>query len=39
MIRPLKRVPVNKGKSANKFKKQTRRTKAANSPMRGGYRF
>lgn len=36
---PLKRAPVNKSKSANQFKRKTRKTKAANMPMRGGYRF
>ena len=38
-MRPLKRKPLNKGKSARRFRNQTRKTKAANSPMRGGYRF
>lgn len=41
-MRPLKRAPVRKGRSAGKFRKQVGRTKAANvapPPMRGGYRF
>ena len=39
MQRPLKRAPVNKYKSAKKFNRRTKLTKAANAPMRGGYRF
>lgn len=42
MMRPLKRFGVNKGKSAGHFRRNTRRTKAANmrgSPMRGGIRL
>ena len=38
-MRPLKRKPVNKAKSARKFRNNTRKTKAANAPMRGGFRF
>nr|AVQ10280.1 hypothetical protein [Gokushovirinae environmental samples] len=38
-MRPLKRTPINKGKSAKRFRRNTSRTKAANAPMRGGYRF
>lgn len=38
-MRPLHRKPLNKRRSATKFKKQIRKTKAANGPMRGGYRF
>lgn len=38
-MKPLRRMPVNKARSARKFNKQTRYTKAANAPMRGGYRF
>lgn len=39
-MRPLKRKPVSKNKSARKFRSNTRRTKAANlMPQRGGYRL
>lgn len=40
-MRPLKRKPVNKYKSAGKFKKMARRTKGRNviGPMRGGIRL
>lgn len=38
-VKPLKRKPVNKSKSAAKFRRMSRKTKAANAPMRGGYRF
>lgn len=41
-MKPLSRHPVNKGKSARKFKKAVGRTKAANvaaAPMRGGWRL
>lgn len=40
-MRPLKRKPVNKFKSAKKFRKQSRRTKGMNitAPMRGGIRL
>lgn len=38
-MKPLKRSGVNKQKSARRFNKQSRFTKAANAPMRGGYRF
>lgn len=41
-MRPLKRKPVNKYRSAKKFKKHAGKTKAANvgtKPMRGGYRL
>lgn len=38
-MRPLKRKPVNKHKSSRKFNHASKRTKAANAPMRGGYRF
>lgn len=39
-MRPLKRSPVSKYRSAKKFRKQSRRTKARNivGPMRGGIR-
>lgn len=38
---PLKRRPVDKSKSARKFRANTGKTKAANmrGPMRGGYRL
>lgn len=41
LMRPLKRKPVNKRRSAKTFRKQTTRTKAANlnGPQRGGWRF
>lgn len=37
----MKRFPVNKHRSARKFRSQSGRTKAANmrGPMRGGFRF
>lgn len=40
-MRPLKRRPVHKGKSARRFRKQSLRTKGANMAqvMRGGIRF
>jgi hypothetical protein len=39
-MRPLKRKPANKYKSAKKFRNQTKRTKSANfQVMRGGIRF
>ena len=40
-MKPLNRAGVSKGYSARKFRKQARRTKAANvrGPMRGGIRF
>lgn len=40
-MRPLKRGNVNKKRSARKFRKQSRRTKAANmaGPNRGGWRL
>lgn len=40
-MRPLKRKPLNKARSAQKFRKQVGRTKAANmrGPMRGGFRL
>ena len=38
-MRPVKRSPVRKAKSARRFRKQAASTKAANAPMRGGYRF
>lgn len=40
-MRPLKRKPVNKYKSASKFRSQSRKTKRANmiGPMRGGIRL
>lgn len=40
-MRPLKRKPVSKFKSAKKFRSQSRRTKGANvtSVMRGGIRL
>lgn len=39
-MRPLKRKPVNKYRSAKKFRSQTRRTNSRNviGPMRGGIR-
>lgn len=42
MAMPLVRRPVNKAKSARKFRSQTTRTKGANmrgAPMRGGIRL
>lgn len=40
-MRPLKRSPVNKHRSARSFRQHSKRTKAANmkGPMRGGIRF
>lgn len=40
-MRPSRRRPVSKHKSAKKFRKQARRTKGANMAqvMRGGIRF
>lgn len=40
-MRPSSRSPVNKGRSARKFRGQASRTKAINvaSPMRGGIRL
>lgn len=40
-MKPVSRVPVNKGRSARQFRSNTRRTKAPNlqSPMRGGWRL
>ena len=40
-MRPVKRMSVNKHRSARKFRKQVSRTKAANvaGPMRGGIRL
>lgn len=41
-MKPSSRYPVNKGRSAAKFRSKTMRTKAANMvppPMRGGYRM
>jgi hypothetical protein len=40
-MRPSYRKSVNKGRSAKKFRKHSRRTKAANmkGPMRGGIRL
>mgnify|MGYP000048450873 FL=1 len=41
-MRPVKRMSVNKGRSASKFRKQVSRTKVANlrsNPMRGGWRL
>lgn len=37
----MRRHPVNKSRSARKFRNQVGRTKAANmrGPMRGGFRF
>ena len=42
MFKPLSRKPVNKRKSASRFKKHVGHTKAANmklNPMRGGWRL
>jgi hypothetical protein len=42
MMSPLRRKPVNKYKSAGKFKKHVKHTKVANmklNPMRGGWRL
>lgn len=41
-MRPSKRYGVSKGRSASKFRSQSRRTKAPNvsaGPMRGGWRL
>lgn len=40
-MRSMRRKPVNKSRSASKFRSQTRRTKARNmsGPMRGGIRL
>lgn len=40
-MRPVRRKPVSKRRSAGKFRKQSRRTKGANvaAPMRGGIRL
>lgn len=40
-MRPLKRKPVNKYRSAKKFKRHAHKTKGANvaQVMRGGIRF
>jgi len=40
-MRPLRRKPVSKNRSARKFRAQTRKTKAANlnGPQRGGWRL
>lgn len=39
-MRPLRRHRVSKGRSARSFKRNVRRTKAANvSVMRGGWRL
>jgi len=41
-MRPLSRKPVNKMRSAKRFKTHVKRTKAANmniNPMRGGWRL
>lgn len=40
-MRPLRRGGVSKGRSARKFRSQSRRTKGANlkGPMRGGIRL
>lgn len=41
-MRPLQRRGVNKGRSARRFRRNIRRTKAANiaaGPMRGGWRL
>lgn len=37
----MRRIPVNKHRSARKFRKQVGKTKIANmrGPMRGGFRF
>jgi len=42
MMKPLSRKPVNKHRSAKRFKGHVRQTKAANmslNPMRGGWRL
>lgn len=41
-MRPVKRVPVSKHKSARKFRAQSTRTKGVNmspNPQRGGFRL
>lgn len=41
-MRPVRRSPVNKQKSTNKFRKESARTKKINlapPPARGGYRL
>lgn len=41
-MKPLKRKPVNKHKSAKQFRKNTMKTKKPNmaaAPMRGGWRL
>ena len=39
-MRPVKRIPVNKFRSARKFRKNVARTAAANvTVMRGGWRL
>lgn len=40
-MRPLRRVPINKQRSAGTFRRHSKRTKAANmsGPMRGGIRL
>lgn len=40
-MRPVSRSPVNKGRSAKRFRRDTTRTKGANmaAPMRGGWRL
>lgn len=41
-MKPLSRSPVNKQRSASKFRKHVKHTKAANmqhTPMRGGWRL
>ena len=39
-MRPLRRKPVSKGRSVAKFRRNVRKTKAANiGPMRGGIRL
>lgn len=42
MMRPLRRKPVSKGKSASQFRHHVSRTKMPNLravPMRGGFRL
>lgn len=41
VMRPVKRKPVSKFRSAKKFRRDSRKTKAANvkGPMRGGIRL
>lgn len=41
IMRPLKRMPVSKHRSAKSFRRHVSRTKSANlsSPMRGGWRL